>query len=307
MVTKITFNSELKNLWKEILQSNNLHAPFLTYDWFDTWHTTAGKDLEPFILTVNNTTLAPFARIGADLHLSGGEEGADYLDIIGPDQQKQTVWPEILTFLKTEGITSIRLGNIPQDSSTLLFFQSHASSVIKEEDTTPYVSLPNTWEEYLQLLDKKNKHELERKIRKFERENPTFNMSESTNVVTDADILLSLMKRDPAKNTFLTSQMEEFFRAIIQRFEKNIILTILRVDDTPVAATMAFKWEDTLLLYNSGFDETHSGAGFYIKATNIQRAIASGYTEYNFLQGRERYKYELGAKDFLVYRIDVTL
>ena len=79
------------------------------------------------------------------------------------------------------------------------------------------------------------------------------------------------------------------------------------VDGTLVASVIFFMVDRTLLLYNSGFDATYQGAGFYLKAKMILWAIENNYTEYNFLQGQERYKYELGGKDVAVYRIEKTL
>lgn len=275
--------------------------PFSAYKWVDIWHQTIGRDWESYILNSNYDVIAPFARKNNELIFSGGNEVADYLDIIGTDEAKKKAWPEIIEFIKKDGITSLHLNNIPETSPTLLFFKP------QKEDTTPTISLPSSWDKYLYALDHKNKHELERKIRKFERENTDIEIRESTNPVIDVDMFLSLMKLDPQKNSFLTPNMEQFFRDVIQSFAENILLTILTVGHKPAAATMAFKFSNELLLYNSGFDASCSGAGFYIKATNMKRAIASGYTTYNFLQGHERYKYELGGKDFFVYRIDANL
>ena len=84
--------------------------------------------------------------------------------------------------------------------------------------------------------------------------------------------------------------------------------TQLLVDNTPAAVMLTFSAGDTLMGYNSGFDEkNYSGSGFYLRAKVLERARASGYKKFNFLQGNERYKYELGGKDFFVYRVDVTL
>ncbi|KKW09984.1 MAG: hypothetical protein UY48_C0025G0006 [Candidatus Gottesmanbacteria bacterium GW2011_GWB1_49_7] len=268
-------------------------APFSTYEWVKAWHETIGKDWELYILSVNNDVIAPFARKGNEIIFAGGDEVTDYLDIIGPDDAKKKAWPEILAFLKNEEVTSLHLNNVPQNSPTVSFFKSHASSIIKEQDTTPMMTLPPT-------LDKKDRHEMERKIRKFVRENANIACKDGNNI----EILLSLMKLDPRKKEFLTPAMEQFF----QKIHTMGTITELLVDKVPAAAMLAFRVNDTLMGYNSGFDETNfSGSGFYLKAMHIKRAIESGAKTYNFLQGSERYKYELGGKDFFVYRVDVTL
>ena len=267
--------------------------PFSTYEWVKKWHEIIGKEWEPYILSVDNEVIAPFARKNNEILFAGGDEVADYLDIIGTDESKKKAWPEIIEFLKKDGVTSLHLNNIPENSPTLEFFKTRVTSVMKQEDTTPMMNLPPT-------LDKKARHEMERKIRKFERENANIKIMDGNNI----ELLLSLMKCDPRKKEFLTPDMEQFFRKIR---DMGTITEIL-VGNTPVAALFAFRVGDTLMSYNSGFDEEHfSGAGFYLKAMHIKRAIENGVRTYNFLQGNERYKYELGGKDFFVYRIDVKI
>ena len=73
-------------------------------------------------------------------------------------------------------------------------------------------------------------------------------------------------------------------------------------------AGFTMTWDQVRDLYNSGFDkEKYDSVGLYIKALNIKQAIAHGKKTYNFLQGNERYKYELGAHDFFVYTIEMKL
>ena len=219
------------------------------------------------------------ARKGNELILAGGYEVADYLDISDP-----TAWDEIIK--KYHGL-HLTLRNVPQNSPTVAYFH------MKKEDTTPMMTLPP-------ILDKKNRHEMERKIRKFERENTNIEFKEGNDIET----LITLMKLDPRKKEFLTPDMEQFFRKI----HSMGTITELLVGDKPAAAMLAFRADDMLMGYNSGFDETNfSGSGFYLKAMHIKRAEKSGVKTYNFLQGNERYKYELGGKDFFVYKVDTTL
>jgi CelD/BcsL family acetyltransferase involved in cellulose biosynthesis len=267
--------------------------PFLTFEWVTSWHETIGKEWELYMLNANKEVIAPFARNNNEVIIAGGNEVADYLDIVGADEAKTIAWPEILDFLKHDGVTSLHLNNIPENSPTVDFFKGHVTSVITQEDTTPMMTLPP-------ILDKKSRHEMERKIRKFERENAHITIKDGNNI----ELLLSLMKLDPQKKEFLTPDMEQFFR----KMHTMGTITEILIGNTTVAALLAFRVDDTVMSYNSGFDETNfSGAGFYLKAMHIKRASESGIKTYNFLQGSERYKYELGGKDFFVYRIDMNI
>lgn len=243
---------------------NTTMLPFSSNDWITAWHETLGKEWE---LVSNN-----LARKGNELIIAGGYEVADYLDIIHPEEIAG----------KFHGMRLV-LRNVPQDSPTVKIFK------MEKEDTTPISSLPPQ-------LDKKNRHEMERKIRKFEREHTDIDLHDG-----NIDTLLTLMKLDPRKKEFLTPDMENFFRRIVVLGS----VTELWADNHAVAAMLWFREEDMIMTYNSGYSE--SLAGFYLKARHMLQAAERGIKKYNFLQGNERYKYELGGKDFLVYRADILL
>lgn len=307
MITQISL-LDAQSTWNRAYHVNSIHAPFLSYPWHNLWYKTLGSDVESFILSINDTHIAPFVRRGTTIYFSGGEEIADYLDIVGPNDSKQTAWHEIVKFIKNQGVHHIQLRNIPHDSETISFFRKHERSIIDKEDTTPIVALPSTWDSYKALLTKKYRHELERKIRKFEREHPQAIYEESTNPAADIDTFILLMEKDHHKQKFLTDSMKKFFRLMTQEFSRDISLLLLKFNDAPAAATLSFKTQKNYLLYNSGFDkECCQNAGFYLKAMSIKLAIEQGFTEYNFLQGTERYKYELGGVDFGVYSISMKI
>ena len=113
------------------------------------------------------------------------------------------------------------------------------------------------------------------------------------------------MKQDDAKAEFLTPTMEKFFESLAQEFKDELELLFLCTDNQAVAAILSFSTNNQRLLYNSGFSkEQYSGAGFYLKASAIKLAIEQKVETYNFLQGNERYKYELGGQDHQVYSIE---
>lgn len=246
-------------------------VPFSSNEWITAWHETIGKD---WTLTDYN-----LARKGNELIIAGGYEVADYLDTSDP-----TAWD---TIKKQYHGMHLTLRNVPEDSPTVKYF------AMEKEDTTPITSLPPK-------LDKSDRHEMERKIRKFEREQSQIEFKEGKTI----DVLLSLMRLDARKKEFLTPDMEAFFRRI------NPMGTIveLLVHKTPAAAMLTFASGDTLMGYNSGFDDAHfSGSGYYLKAKMLKRAEKNGFKSFNFLQGNERYKYELGGRDFFVYKKNILL
>jgi CelD/BcsL family acetyltransferase involved in cellulose biosynthesis len=47
--------------------------------------------------------------------------------------------------------------------------------------------------------------------------------------------------------------------------------------------------------------------GLVLLARCVEDAIRSGLREYDFLRGRERYKYDLGGRDRIVYRVTIRM
>ena len=308
MVTRVSFGPSLQNTWTTACDTNLIRAPFFTYQWHALWYEVLAKDWQPYPLVIDETIIAPFARKANEIIFSGGEEISDYQDIIGSDKHKFDACKQIVDFLKGDGVTSIRLRNVPQSSATVSFFQSLANATVTQEDTTPIIRLPATWDEYIASLPYKNRHELRRKIRKIEREHKHIALINSHNPQQDIEILLDLMRKDKKKATFLTAEMTTFFQKLPEVFPEDISLLTLMMEDKPAAATLSFIANNGVLLYNSGFDkQCCPNAGWYLKAMTVKKAIEQERTQYNFLQGSERYKYNFGGTDFFVYSITVNL
>lgn len=302
------FTPELKLIWNDAISREQRQVPFLSYHWHRHWHNSFGQNENLTIFTDRaNHVLIPLAITGATAHFTGGEEIADYLDAVGGADQKADTWTQTLTILKERGVTSLNLRNIPANSPTLTFFRSFPSSVISQEDTTPIITLPASFDEYLLSLDRKDRHELKRKMKKFEAEHTGLIFDHTAGDSVSPAILLTLMRNDPDKLTFLTPPMEQFFTDLPRVTRDSVMQFMLHKGDQIIATTLAFRIPDSLLLYNSGFNPMYPGAGWYIKVKTIAWAIDQHIRSYNLLQGNERYKYDLGAKDFAVYKITLPL
>lgn len=304
MIEEVQFDAGLESLWNNCLAVSRDRWPFLTFRWhlryisaFDTHITVlADKDL---------SILVPLEIHDDSAHFAGGEEIADYLDAIGPERAKVQAWQGVISYLTSRGIKKLMLRNIPQNSETIHYFGTLTNATIAKEDTTPIAKLPSTWETYLETLDRKERHELKRKVRKFEEDFPNPIISTFNGKDVNIHSLLDLMKTDKSKHAFLTPQMEQFFLHLPHTAEDSLIQLTLAHQDKTLASMVGFKYNSAFLLYNSGFLREYAGAGFYLKAKTMQWAIEQGFSEFNFLQGSERYKYELGGKDWHVYSVEV--
>lgn len=293
---------EARDVWQKALSFEPHAYPFFTYAWHAAWQ-KFGDPTQKLMVYTDDEVLVPLIRDGTEAHFSGGEEVADYLDAIGEADKKQAFWKGLLPHLNILGVRSLVLRNVPFYSPTKGILESLGGK-IADEDSTPILRLPSSHDAYFAGLERKDRHELQRKIRKFERSYPNLQFEMKEKELIDMDTLLWLMKKDPDKRTFLTPPMEAFFRALPMLPNVPIIQANLRQADVIISSVLLFPVGKSLLLYNSGYDQAYQGSGFYLKVQTILWAIDRGFTEYNFLQGRERYKYELGAKDRSVYTVE---
>jgi CelD/BcsL family acetyltransferase involved in cellulose biosynthesis len=179
------------------------------------------------------------------------------------------------------------------------------------EDVCPVIDLPATWDEYLVTqLDKKKRHELRRKIRKAGREVEVhWYLVEPINLDVGLQIFFELHRAsDPEKDVFMTERMQGFFRDVATVAGNNgwLRLAVLRFDGHAVASYLCFDYRGDRLMYNSGFDVStygHLSPGIVLAGYLIDDAIERGLHRFDFLQGDERYKYDLGAQDTEVLRL----
>ena len=302
------FDEFLHERWDAALAHEPVAWPFYTFAWHRLWQAHFGHKEQIVIMSdAANQVIIPLCVAYGTAHFTGGEEIADYLDAIGNSAHKAAVWQEAVMALKKQGVNTLLLRNIPESSPTISALKSLTGVQVTQEDTTPILTLPASFEEYLSALDRKDRHELKRKMKKFEAEHRALSFTPRTGSAVDVAPLLRLMRLDPDKNAFLTESMNCFFEDLPSVFPKDIWQFVLTTQETVIATTLAFRTGGSLLLYNSGFDPQYPGAGWYIKARTIAWAIGQSIRSYNFLQGNERYKYDLGAKDASVYRISLPM
>jgi CelD/BcsL family acetyltransferase involved in cellulose biosynthesis len=188
------------------------------------------------------------------------------------------------------------------------------SCSIEEMDRAPFVSLPGSFEEYLERLGGKERHELRRKMRRAGELLPglAFRVTRTPGeLANDLPSFVELHRKShPAKEAFMDGAMATFFREVAEGFlaSGGLRLAFLSTQGVDVASVFQLRTGGALLLYNSGYDPAHRAAnpGLVLIARSIGHAVDEGCAEYDFLRGTERYKYDLGGVDRVVYRLVVS-
>lgn len=254
------------------------------------------------------------------LSLVGCKEVTDYLDIIIDRDQLPQILPALVDELIAmgEAYDRIEFCNLPAASPVLaalpdlLRARGHEVEV-RQEDVCPVVQLPASWGEYVASLDKKQRHELRRKLRRAQGHNLDFDwylVGPQHDLDEEVSRFLSLMAAsDPAKRGFLEDPGNlSFFRAIAPVMQERgwLRLSFLTIAGVHAAAYLNFVYDNEILVYNSGLQPDpygHLSPGIVLLAWNIRHAIEAGMRRFDFLQGDEGYKYQMGGVDEAVFNL----
>jgi CelD/BcsL family acetyltransferase involved in cellulose biosynthesis len=169
-------------------------------------------------------------------------------------------------------------------------------------EPAPFLDLPAEVGAFYEGLGGKERHELRRKLRRFEREagEPRLRRADAGHLEQDLELFFRWHRAAPgAKALFMSPPREAFFRAVAADFLRRewLAFDILQGGNTPIAAAFSFVVGDTIYLYNSAFEPEAQrwSPGMVLLALLIERAIRDGLRRLDFLKGGERYKYQLGG------------
>ncbi len=310
--------ASLEGPWQSLLPPSGGKAVFCAPLWLKTWWDEFQDGRELLLLGVRDegrlVGVAPLLREGDRLLLAGDTNVCDYMDVVALEGREEGVLDAVLHALGEEPWGELVLWGVPAYSPTLAVLPRLAERLgynltIEVEDVCPRVVLPASWEEYVGGLDRKDRHELRRKMRRLFRSGDV--LFHACQLVPEVESHLDDFLRQHAasrheKALFMTERMARFFRRMaLNLTEQGLVrLFCLEVNGVRAASVLCFDSGDELLLYNSGYDPALSplAVGLLSKALALQQAIEEGKRCFDFLRGAEAYKYDLGGKDLEVYR-----
>lgn len=312
---------QIESDWEDSLPACWTNTIFVTPWWQKTWLKHFGVDSTVRILKITDGNgmligIAPMSVSEGVVTFLGSTDLFDYHDFLVIRGVEEKFYPATLDEIETWDWDTIDLKSVPEDSPTIPCVSDVATkkgwhTEIVEEDKSPIKPLADTWDDYLQGLRKKHRHELRRKIRKLSNTAPVTQYDCTPEMLPGClpDFFRLHRLSSPEKAEFMTEARERFFTEIMEIAAErgHLKLSMLELDGVRVAACVSFDYGDAYLLYNSGYDPTHSqlSVGLVNKARAIKDAIESGKRTFNFLRGVERYKYDLGAEDRSVYAIQI--
>ena len=309
--------------WIGLLEGCAEQIPFVTPAWQQLWlqHFQGEKQLQ--VLTVRDGErligVAPMLRHGTDAEFVGHYSICDYLDAVITPGFERAVILSVLKQLAVDGVTRLDLRGLREDSPLLPALLDAAAeagfTAAKEEEAiSPRVLLPETWDDYLGTLSKKDRHEMRRKMRRLDSagqiEMKVITTAEEAVPLLDTLFHLMRISNHHKEEILDRPGMITFFREMTAGMANAGMLRLyaLMLDDVPVAMVHNLDVGGTLYMYNSGYDPeyAHYAVGLMSKALLIRDAIESGRKCVDFMRGDESYKYDLGGTNRQVYRVVLT-
>jgi CelD/BcsL family acetyltransferase involved in cellulose biosynthesis len=329
--TDLSSFDALAGEWNDLLKRSAFDTLFLTWEWQRTWWEHLGEG-DLFLIAMRDDQdhlvgIAPLYRTvsaGGEktLNIVGCVDVSDYLDIIVARGHEKEVYGALLDYLDSAemaGWDAAELCNVPEISPA---HQALAEMAVghghefrtRVEDVCPIIDLPATWDAYLASLDKKQRHEIRRKMRRIEggADVHWYIVDQDRDPAEEIEAFIDLHQKSSAdKDDFMDEQMKGFFRAMAHVLQPRgwLQLAFIEVDGQKAASMLNFDYEDAILVYNSGYDPqlyAHLSPGIVLLAYCIEHAIELGRARFDFLRGDEPYKYRFGARDTKVYRLAIV-
>ena len=324
--------------WNALVEQSIANTPFSRHEYLSEWWKTLGGGewkaeadrAQPALVLVSATEgeqlvgLAPLFIADYDGHqallLVGSIEISDYLDLIVRPADLPRFLTGLLDFLGSGAAgawSAIDWYNLPDSSPTLAALQSESERrgwSYHEEiyRPTPRISLIGSFDDYLARIDKKQRHEIRRKMRRAAEsgKNVQFRVIDpNADIEAETNAFFDLMVQDPNKEKFLHPEMREQMTITIRNaFERGYLwLAFLEVDGERAAASLNFDYRNKLWGYNSGVGRGHMelSPGWVLLAHVIQWCTGHGRDEFDFMRGDEEYKYRFGGVNGYVMRVKV--
>ena len=322
-ITEFDHFMDLAKEWNSFLYASGLDCVFLTHEWFSSWwESLSGRNSLEVLLFKDDQDqiigIAPLMTDGRSLRFIASHEVTDYCDFLFLQDKKEEIYKSLLRYFSENylDLTHLEFINIRSSSPTCVLIPELASDYglsysLRETEVTPVLSVPSDYEDYIKGLKRKNRHELRRKLKRIERLKgiKLKKITETRHLLRAIESFISLHKKSsPEKQAFWTTEgMPDFFKNVIHRFSKKgwVEMNVLFFEDSLISALLNFLYGNEVLFYNVAYDLEYAlfSPGFYLFHASIVEAISSGKSSIDFLRGREKYKYDFGAKECRIYSL----
>ncbi|MBN1369439.1 MAG: GNAT family N-acetyltransferase [Dehalococcoidaceae bacterium] len=312
----------LTRIWQQKQGNIAWQCPFVLPPWLETWWQVFGNNYQPYLKIVYSRQepvgIVPLKFSGNTVTFMGSENICDYQDFTIKDGYSGSFFSLLLDELRDDGFGRLKLRHVRPESEVIkgLVPVARARGLeikIEQEACSLEIDLPASFEDYLAALEKKQRHELRRKLRRLiGAGEPFFCFTNfETGNTCRLEQFLTLFRLNDAKTGFMTPVMEQFFRLMSERLTAERLLRFgnLTMDNREVAMVLVFDYNNTIYLYNSAYDPVFSSIspGLMSKALAVKEAIRMNRQRWDFLKGEEPYKRHLGGEKVSLYGVEIEI
>ncbi len=312
---------QLESHWSSSCNQPGWNSPFVLPSWLKSWWHVFRGNSKIFLHAGYNgneiSGIAPLKRDGSLVSFMGDIETCDYQDFVTFKGAEPGFFNALLDYFERKDIRNLELKHVRPESATMKYLAPLAKSrgytvSHRAETVSIEIDLPSSWTDYLNILDKKQRHEVRRKLRRLQETDgysyyfkPGLDPRELERFLQ----LFSLSRH--RKAGFMTPRMTDFFKMMIEQMSEthSVYFGCLDINKQRVAMIIIFDYNNTVYLYNSAFDPSYSyfSAGLLSKVLGIKESIFLKRVRWDFLKGNEPYKKQLGGKEINLYNIKIHI
>jgi CelD/BcsL family acetyltransferase involved in cellulose biosynthesis len=261
--------------------------------WLRTWWAEFAGSADLHLRSVRHRDeligISPLLLLKKTAAFIGDTDVCDYQDFIVVPGKEREYFNVLLDHLNRQGATQMDLRLVRPDSKVMTELVPVAESLgckvsCEKLDVAFELELPATWDDYLLMLNGKQRHEVRRKFRRLE-EAARFNfhvfkdIHQTPGKIETFFTLFALNREDKA--AFMTDRMVSFFHSLAEVMAETGILRmyLLELDDEPAAAVMGFDYRDTTYLYNNGYNGRFSSLSVGLLSKVLSKLVFEFFCE----------------------------
>lgn len=307
--TLADFNA-LRPEWDELFVKAGASNPFLAWDWAWNWwsHFKAERELNIVVAREGKELIAIAPMMRERTPLGGkisflGSGLADYLGFLTSGKEREVI-KTICQYLMRAGAAKLELADIPEASTMCLVLAEIYAEigdfrVKKTSCASPFLMIETTWEEYWDKINNSVKKDVKWSQNKLKRDYQELKISvidKYDERVIDAIAALSAKAQvfKVGKGLFRDENTANFIRTILKSFLSSgrAKLYLLEADQRLISYIIGFSLKNKYYYWNTAFDPEFAGysPGKLLTRAALENAFRSGYTEFDFMKGEERYK-----------------
>ena len=324
----------LENHWNETVKFCGNESLFSSYQWLKCWLDVYGTDYRQFIPCVKENgaivamaplVIVPIKFLGVTLKVLKfiGDGSADYLDFTVRNDSDSCL-KMLVDFIYDhhDKWDYCSFAPIVESSMTIKFLREYClklkmPNLVLQRTVSPYLMLDFRPED----LPKKVKKGLRYDLKRGEIELNKLGLVEYTEF-TDRQEAISELRhffnmldtREEATGRVGSEYENALRKNIFKKYLENDLMREsvnfcrLSIDTLPIAYHFGFEFNQKLLWYKPAFDIKYSRfcVGKILIKKSIEYAIDKKYTEFDFLLGDEKYKYQWTNTSRKVFEFSMT-